>query len=208
MNDKRHVLLETMATVLMAVATVATAWCAYQSTVWASEQEFALHQSDVLNREAVELRNKGILIRQVDVELFLTWGEARTTNNKVLEDYIYTTFAPPMKAALDAWIESDPKNNPDAALHPFQLDEYYVEEERQADSVRVEYEKQFQAAWNSNSHSEHYVLLTVILASVLFFGGITSNINSVQTKIAMVIGSSILLIGSVIWMLTIPMIIR
>ena len=208
MNDKRHVLLETLATVLMAVATVATAWCAYQSTVWASEQEFALHEADMLSREVVELRNKGLLTRQVDVDVFLTWGRAYTTGDSVLKKYLESTMEPPMRAALEAWVALRPAINLDAPRHPFRMEQYWVQAERDADSVDVVYQEAFRKASDSNSHSEHYVLLTVILASVLFFGGITSNIDSIKTKTAMVIGSSILLISSVIWMLTFPMIIR
>ena len=77
-----------------------------------------------------------------------------------------------------------------------------------ADSLQIEYTERVQSARESNTHSEHYILLTVIFASVLFFGGITSNIGSTATKAVIVTASSLLLIGSVVWMLTFPMIIR
>ena len=49
------------------------------------------------------------------------------------------------------------------------------------------YDKSVITARSANSHAEHYILLTVIFASVLFFGGIASNISSPGTKKLVVI---------------------
>ena len=201
-------LLETLATILMAVATVATAWCAYQSTVFGSVQEFDLHEADVLNRQVNSLRIKSFQRSMIDVQLFTNWANAVGTDKPELAAYYETLFTPRMKPAFNAWKALDPLNNPSAPRHFFFMKEYVVEDDVQADSLQAVYGTRLAKAGESNSHSEHYILLTVVFASVLFFGGITSNLKSIPTKTALVAGSALLLIGSVIWMLTFPMIIR
>ena len=207
-NDRMHRLLETAATILLSVATIATAWCAYQSTVWASEQEFAMHEATILNREESALRNKALLNTIIDVEQFLEWANAYSTDNEVLANYMESTFSPEFDASFNAWLDLDPKNNKSAPRHPFVMPQYILEDNVKADSVHQEYVNMMEAAVETNAHSEHFTLLTVILASVLFFGGITSNIQNVKTKLAMVIGSSVLLVGSIVWLASFPMIIR
>ncbi|MCL7927530.1 MAG: hypothetical protein M8841_07050, partial [marine benthic group bacterium] len=44
--------LETWSAILMSLATVATAWCAYQSAEWGGEQSFMLGESNRAGREA------------------------------------------------------------------------------------------------------------------------------------------------------------
>ena len=207
-DTRTNAILESLATILMAVATVATAWCAYQSTVFGSVQEFDLHEAEVLNREINALSTRGFQKSMIDVQLFTNWANAYGSDQKNLSEYYETLFTPRMKPAFDAWRALDPANNPDAPRHFFFMPEYVVPEERAADSLQSVFAERVEMARESNAHSEHYILLTVIFASVLFFGGITSNIQSTKTKTALVVGSSALLVGSVIWMLTFPMILR
>ncbi len=200
--------MEAIATVLLSVATVATAWCAYQSTVFGGVEEFELHEAEATKGEVYAMRALTTQLKMLDVSLFTNWANANATGTKVLADFYESRFPPRLKKAFDAWSATDPLNNPTAPKHPFIMPEYKVAEEMRADSLQSVYASKVQAARNINSHSEHYVLLTVIFASVLFFGGIASNITSLPTKVAIVIGSAIILLASLVWMFTFPMIVR
>ena len=48
----RDRILEMFAAALMSIATVTTAWCAYQSAEWGGEQAFLLGESQRSGREA------------------------------------------------------------------------------------------------------------------------------------------------------------
>jgi len=144
----------------------------------------------------------------VHVSQFISWSEAVASGNEKMADFMEGTFHPVLKKAVDEWRAMKPLQNTSAPKHPFALPVYRLDEEDKADSVQVLYDAEYVKAMDQNAHSEHYTLLTVILASVLFFGGITSNITDVRTKTFLVIGSSLLLVGSVIWLLTFPMILR
>ena len=207
-EQKVHARLEMAATVLMAVATIATAWCAYQSTVWGSEQEFALHQAAMLNREVDAHRNRARMEMMVHISQFISWAEATASSNTLMANYMESTFNPMLRSTVHEWRDLKPLQNPAAPRHPFAMKSYRLPADAKADSVQAVYDTTYQQALELNAHSEHYTLLTVVLASVLFFGGITSNLREVKTKIALVVGSALLLVGSVIWLLTFPMIIR
>lgn len=207
-SARRHQLLERVATVLLALATVATAWCAYQSTVWSSVQEYQLHDADTVYLEVQALRTMSMQQTTIDVMAFINYLNAVAKDEDSLASFYQKRFPKRMLPAFNAWVALTPGTNPKAPLTPFQMKEYVVPETRRADSLQHEYKVMFQTASESNAHSEHYVLLTVIFASVMFFGGITSNIGSLSTKTSIVIGSALLLLSAVAWMLTFPTVVR
>ncbi|MBI2793177.1 MAG: hypothetical protein HYX66_00830 [Ignavibacteria bacterium] len=207
-SNKRHHLLERIATVLLALATVATAWCAYQSTVWSSVQEYQLHDADTVYLEVQALRTLSMQKTTIDVLAFINYLNAVAKDEDSLASFYQKRFPVRMLPAFNAWVALKPGTNPSAPLTPFLMKEYRVPETLRADSLQSEYKGMFKTASESNAHSEHYVLLTVIFASVMFFGGITSNIGSLSTKTSIVIGSTILLLSAVAWMLTFPTVVR
>ena len=73
-SDRR---LDWIATVLLALATVATAWAAYQSRTWTGEQSqgysHATAKRIAVNRSAA-LANRQV---QIDVATFIQWVDAR-----------------------------------------------------------------------------------------------------------------------------------
>ncbi|RPI67311.1 MAG: hypothetical protein EHM43_08785 [Ignavibacteriae bacterium] len=205
---QQHSRFEMIATVLMAVATIATAWCAYQSTVWSGVQEFALHDAETMNRQVGTLRTLALQRSMVDLGLYQSFLNARFDNKETLAQFYRDRFPPRFKVPFEKWYAQDPFNNPNAPSHPFVMKEYVVPENVEADSLHTKAMENLATAQDSNAHSEHYILLTVIFASVLFFGGITSNIQDLRTKKFLVVVSMILLAASCIWMLTFPMMLR
>lgn len=203
-----HARLEGLATLLMAIATIATAWCAYQSTVFSSEEEFALHDAEEINRQVHSTQARATQLRLLDVNLFSNWANAYVSGSKALQDFYTDRFPPRLSAAFKAWMEQDPFNNPKAAKHPLIVKEYQVAEDSVATDLEQQYKKKLAVAYETNSHSEHYVLLTVIMASILFFGGIASNIQQLSTKKALVIASALILFATIVWMATFPVILR
>lgn len=207
-HEKKHQRFEMLATILMAVATIATAWCAYQSTVWSGIQEFAMHDAQELSREVSTLRTLGLQRSIIDLSLFQSFLDAKLTGNDSLASFYRNRFPPRLKEPFEAWWATAPFTNPQAPSHVFAMKQYVVAENVRADSLHKVAMQTMTEAQESNAHSEHYILLTVIFASVLFFGGITSNIHSLATKAILVWVSTALLVGSCIWMLTFPMVLR
>jgi hypothetical protein len=109
-----------------------------------------------------------------------------------------------MKPAVDAWLKLDPLNNPSAPPSPFRMAEYAqvetVEVARQADLAN----KALAAAAEARRFSDNYVLLTVVFASVLFFGGIARAFDSRPLRTAMAALAVLLFLGTVAVLTTLP----
>lgn len=174
---KRKRWVEIICAMVLAVATVASAWCAYQATLWGGVQTFRLAAAARAGRESAKNSVTGMQIRAFDATMFIHYMEARALDRKELEELFYHRFRPEMKQAVDAWLKTNPLNNPDAPLHPLKMNEYVVPPEIEAGKqAEIEQQKAAGAA-EANQNSDRYVLLTVMFASVLFFGGITGTID-------------------------------
>ena len=68
--------VEVVATVLLAVAAVATAWSSYQATRWNGEQAKAAGMTNGLRIQAARAQGLAQSQKQVDVAVFTQWADA------------------------------------------------------------------------------------------------------------------------------------
>src|SRR4029450_11103932 len=111
--------LEILSTVLLALATVATAWAAYQARQWTGEQSQgdsrATASRIAVNRFAA-LANRQV---QIDVATFIQWVDARQENRTDLAQFYRTRFRDEVKPAFSAWLATRPLDDPTAPPAPF-----------------------------------------------------------------------------------------
>jgi hypothetical protein len=196
--------VELTCAVVLALATMASAWCAYQATLWGGVQTFRLAAAGKAGREAVKNSITGMQLRAFDATMFIHYMEAKAEGRKDMEELLYRRFRPEMKRAVDAWLKTDPHNNPDAAPHPLKMSEYVVAEEIEAARQSEVEQKKASDAEAANQHSDRYVLLTVVFASVLFFGGITGTIDIVWLRQTLSILALTLFVCTMIFLATMP----
>ncbi|MGA8727502.1 MAG: hypothetical protein WB608_02035 [Terracidiphilus sp.] len=164
--------LEITATLLLACATVGSAWSAYQSKRWGGVQMFNMAAANRAQSDAVRLSNKASQLTSIDINVFLQWANAVSSHQKQFADFILQRFRPEMKVAVDAWIATRPLKNPNAPASPFAMKEYSLSAQRQADQMSQLALQKLNEAKAANAHADDYVMLTVLFASALFFGGI------------------------------------
>jgi hypothetical protein len=84
--------LEVVSTVLLALASVATAWSAYQARVWTGEQ--ALGTSHATAARIAVNRNSAIASRQlqIDIATFIQWVNAHEEHRTGLADFYRARF--------------------------------------------------------------------------------------------------------------------
>jgi hypothetical protein len=199
--------VEITCAVVLALATMASAWCAYQSTLWGGVQTFKLAAAAKAGREAAKLEVEGIDARMFDKLFFMHWVEHRGAGNRQLEQFLAARFRPTMKVAVDAWLATDPFNNPQAPLSPLLMPEYVPPELVEIKRLQDESATMFEAANESNHLSDTYVLLTVLFATVLFFGGISGTISNDSRRLrwTMQILSLVLFVAVSTYLLTMPL---
>lgn len=196
-------LVEFISAAVLALATVGTAWCGYQASIWGGEQQAQYVEASAANVESARLSNRALQIQSLHVGLFVEWLSATSDGKQSLADYFYQHFPPELKLATDAWLALDPLANPDLP-GPFALPEYQLEDLQESERFGQIADKLFEQATLANEISDNYVLLTVIFASVLFFGGISGKFKSRLIDLGMLIVAFITFVIGLGVLLTYP----
>jgi len=196
--------VEFFSAVVLALATVATAWCAYQSTLWGGDEAKFRAAANSATVKASQASNAALQQTSFHAGLFVQWVAAYSEQNDLLADFLYQRFPPPLKTATDAWIATRPLQNPDAPASPFAMPEYQLAEREEAARWEEEAALQWEKAEDADLIADRYVLLTVVFASVLFFAGIAGKFQSRLIDLAMLVLSLLVLLVGVVIALTFP----
>jgi hypothetical protein len=202
--EGRSARLELLATLLLAFATVATAWSAYQSRLWTGEQAKATSQATAsriaVNRDAA-VANRQV---QIDVATFIQWVDARLAHRTADAAFFRTRFREEFQPAFDAWLAAKPFTNRSAPLTPFAMPEYRLAASAQADRRDAAASALSVKASEANSRAGDYMLAVVLFASALFFAGTATRLQSPGVRIALLGCGCVLLVGTLAWVVTLP----
>jgi hypothetical protein len=203
-SPERKPWAEITCAVVLALATMASAWCAYQASRWNGVQTFRLAEANEAGRQAATNSIHAMQIRAFDGTMFLQYLEARAQGQKVLETLLSARFRPEMKVAMDAWLETDPFNNAGAPSHPFKMAEFKIAEETAAARQSQLQQELLTAAQEANRAADAYVLLTVVFASVLFFGGIAGTVHLAWLRLGLAAIAIGFLAATAVYLATMP----
>lgn len=178
-------LVEFAAAIVLALATVATAWAGYQAALWGGDQTQHMAAASAANIRAAQASNAALQTASLHANLFVAWVTALSGEEQELADFLYARFPTELRVAADAWIATKPRQNADAPLTPFVMAEYQLPQNAEAVRLQQRAEDEGRLASAANEISDRYVLLTVIFASVLFFGGISGKFQSKSVDLAM-----------------------
>ena len=192
-TDRRgNRLLEVLAVALLGVATIGSAWCGYQATRWNGEESDLARESSRVQVEAARQFGLATQIVSYDTNTISQYANAAAADNTGLQSfYRETLIRPEFLPILDRWEEqvaagSTPENllsdqeYLDAQLAP------YRETEAQAEALSLE-------AQEAGNLADDYVLTTLILASALFFAGLTTSFRVRFARLLLLGGASLLI---------------
>ena len=197
--------IELWSAVLLAAATVATAYSAYEATRWGGVQATAFTEAGANRTESAKARSDAFALIGIDANLFTQWAVAFTEDNEDLQRGLEKRlFREEFLPAFNEWIESDPNNNPDAAKTPFALDSYEPEQLVDADELEEKASAKFEEGKDANQTSDDYVLLTIFFAAVLFFAGLSSKFTSIRVAILGLSFATFVFLGGIGRLSTLP----
>jgi Na+-translocating ferredoxin:NAD+ oxidoreductase RnfD subunit len=203
-TGRRRVGMELVATVLLAAATVATAWSGYQSTRWNGEQTKAAARANALRIESSKAAAVANSQTEIDVASFTQWVNAYAQKQTQLADFYFKRFRKEFRPAVDAWVATRPLKNPKAPLTPFAMPQYHLEARAEAERLDAEAELYAAQARRNIQRASNYVLGVVLFASALFFAGMSAKLTSPRLRIAMLsIGCAVFLLTA-LWIATSP----
>ena len=195
---------EIVATVLLSIAVVGTAWSSYQAARWNGEQTKTASRVNAVRIEAARAQGLAEAQTEVDVATFIAWVDASATDDGELAEFYEARFRDEFKPAFEAWLATEPLTTPDAPETPFAMDEYRLEAEQQAKDLDAEEQALAAQARRNILRSTNYVLGVVLFAVVLFFAGMSTKLEGRGPRTAMLVMGSIIFIGTVIRIATFP----
>jgi ferric-dicitrate binding protein FerR (iron transport regulator) len=197
--------VEIIATVLLAIAAVATAWSSYQANRWNGETTKATGRVNALRLDATRAQGLAEGQTQVDIGMFFQWVNATATEDTELADFYRERFRPEFQPAFDAWLAADPLTNPEAPPTPFAIeDEYQLQARTEAERYDDEAEVMAAVVRRNIQRSANYILGVVMFAVALFFAGMSSKLRGAGARKAMLAIGCIVFVGTAAWIATFP----
>ena len=189
MNEERTFgdrLIEFVAVVLLAVATVGTAWCGYQATQWAGMQGDENQQQTNHRLEANRRFGLAVQTFSYDSNVIAFYAQAVQQKNTGLAQFYRDTMArKDLLPFLDKWeatLRAGGKPTPlleDPQYLAAQSGGYQSEQQAAEAAAR-----EAQKAANT---SQTYTLNTIVLAVALFFAGVTSSFRYRPARVFLIV---------------------
>jgi hypothetical protein len=202
-ESKRLGLAEVVIAVVLSLATLTSTWCGYQSSAWGSLSDAKRSAADTSEREAAENTIVALQIRTQDGLILLEyWRAARLADQKTAEIALHhmpERLRVAVKAAVDAGVLTDP-----SVPGPMHRAEYVIDEEKRAAEQRAVAKDLHEVARVAGGHSDSYVLLTLMFASILFFGGVASTFSRRGIRIGLASVAIILFVAAGGFLLSLP----
>ena len=110
--------VEPVTALLMALATLSTAWCSYHSAAWTRKSNRLMNEFNSLERRAGLLTLQGMQQATIHTAMFMELLAAQQAGNEKLANFYAERFPPDVRKAYDAWLAQKPFENPKADPHP------------------------------------------------------------------------------------------
>ncbi|MGE5307759.1 MAG: hypothetical protein ACM3OC_01585 [Deltaproteobacteria bacterium] len=156
MKNNPDKLIEIFSVTLLFLATSASAWSSYQASVWSGDQVQYIGQMSKASADEVRLSAAAGLKQNVDIGT----------------EAIFMRFRPEMKKAVEAWLATRPFENPDAPQGPLAMKEYGYSEAVKAQKQSDFSDNLFEKAKEANIVSTDYIRFNLVLAPLIFIGGV------------------------------------
>jgi hypothetical protein len=196
--------MDLLSAVVMAAATVATAYSAYQSSLWNGEQNAHKSRATAALVRAGKLSNLAMQRTAVHVNLLVHWLSAVNRDDHRTADFLFARFPEPLRNATEAWLAMKPFENPNAPASPFDLPQYTLQEKIEADRWEQTAQDESTAADNTGALSNRYLLFTIIYASVLFLAGISGKFKWPAIDLTVLVLGAVTLLAGVAIMIAMP----
>jgi hypothetical protein len=175
--------IEPLTALIMALATVGTAWCSYESASWTRRGNGLMNECNSLERQAGLLRIQGMEAASIHVAMFMQLLAARQAGNEKLASFYAERFPPDMRKAYDSWLAQRPFENSDADPHPFVPNLYQTRGTQEAAKATADAASKVQEARKAGNVSGQYLANTVMFAAVLFFANAAGKFEQARVRL-------------------------
>jgi hypothetical protein len=203
-HEKRF---EIVATLLLGVAALATAWSGYQASLWDGIQSSNYTQASALRTRASQKLTEANQFRLGDLSEFENFIDATVGGDTELADFYRERFRDEFEPAYEAWSALDPLTNPDAPASPLAMPEYRLADDKEAEDLTARADAKFTDGEDANSFSDTYTATTLFFAAALFFAAISERFSYQRARasllglatVGLIVGTTIMLTQPITW---------
>jgi hypothetical protein len=175
--------VEPVAALLMALATLSTAWCSFESAAWTRRSNRLMNEFNALERRASVFTLQGMQQATIHTSMFMQALAAYQTGNDKLVSFYVERFPPELRKAYDAWLTQKPFENPNADPHPFVPKLYETPGTREAADANAKAANSLEEARKAGTVSGQYLANTVLFATVLFFASASGKFEQRRVRV-------------------------
>jgi hypothetical protein len=177
--------IEILAVLLLGIATLGSAWCGYQATQWNGKSSDATQDSSDARVESARLFGLATQIVSYDSGSVAQYAQAKVAGDEELMAFFKESLIrPDFLPTLEQW-EQEVEQGGTAPANLL-TDEEYLDEQfapyREAEARAEEFSTLSDEA---GATADEYVLSTLLLASALFFAGVTTSFRVRSARLAL-----------------------
>ncbi|MBN1630062.1 MAG: hypothetical protein JW990_09875, partial [Thermoleophilia bacterium] len=176
----------------------------YQAARWGGVQSIHFAEASGKRVESSRAAARANTETLVDVSLFNSWLDAYARDDQSLADFYEDRFREEFRVAFETWLLLRPKTTPNALGTPFALPQYQIASQLEADRLEQEANDLLDKGKAANQQSDDYVFNTVILVSVLFFGGIAQRFKRAGARSVLILFGTVMLLYGLYYIATYP----
>jgi hypothetical protein len=203
-HEKRF---EIVATLLLGVAALATAWSGYQASLWDGIQSSNYTEASALRTRASQKLTEANQFRLGDLSEFENFIDATVGGDTELADFYRERFRDEFEPAYEAWSALDPLTNPNAPASPLAMPEYRLADDKEAEDLTARADAKFTDGEDANSFSDTYTATTLFFAAALFFAAISERFSYQRARasllglatVGLIVGTTIMLTQPITW---------
>jgi hypothetical protein len=205
----RHMLLgertlEIVEGVLLALVAIATAWSGYQAAKWDGREAELYGKSSKIRVTGEGLLTRGGQLQLYDSSTASSWLQADAIGNRRLARIYVRRVRPEVRPAFQAWIKTDPVNNPRAPAGVIVMPQYRNHLLSQSAVLERLATETFERGTAARDNGDRYVRVTVLLATVLFLIALSQRFRLFGVRLGLFGVALVLLSIGVYWTATYP----
>lgn len=209
--EKRQRWFDNGMAILMAVAAILATWASFEASRYGGKASSLVSQSSIARSDSGRYASRGVEQTIVDASVWLEWEKAIYLDRDEFAAFVRDRFSPSLDVAQDLWIRNTPMGPDGTPVNnllpkgtPMGMAEYVPEFQAKAEQLAAESEAQLAESERYGAISGRYIMLTVFLALVLFFGSVATKFTSPRIQLGLGSLAVTLLLFAVVKLILLP----
>lgn len=181
--ERRKRWFEPATVILMALTTICTTWCSYESSRWSGRSSGFQNHTNELQRRSLALAVESNQVEDMQASIFIAMMNAKLNGDQKLADFYTARIGGELKPAYEKWLALKPFENATAPPHPFVPGLYVPRFTTDIQELNNEAALSQTEANTSSKNAANYLSNTVLLAAVLFFAGTAGKFDQPHVRL-------------------------